>query len=25
VRANSAGIYVLDGAGKVGEDGPYLR
>ncbi len=25
VRANSAGIYVLDGPGKVGEDGLYLR
>jgi len=25
VRANSAGIYVLDGPGKIGEDGPYLR
>ena len=25
VRANSAGIYVLDGPGKVGEDGAYLR
>jgi glycosidase len=25
VRANSAGVYVLDGPGKVGEDGPYLR
>ena len=25
VRANSAGIYVLNGPGKIGEDGPYLR
>ena len=25
VRANSAGIYVLDGSGRVGEEGPYLR
>lgn len=25
VRANSAGIYVLDGPGQIGEDGPYLR
>ncbi|MGY6217187.1 alpha-amylase family glycosyl hydrolase [Methylolobus aquaticus] len=25
VRANSAGIYVLDGPGKIGEDGPYLH
>ena len=25
VKANSAGIYVLDGPGKVGEDGVYLR
>lgn len=25
VRANSAGIYVLDGPGRIGEDGPYLR
>lgn len=25
VRANSAGIYVLDGPGKIGDDGPYLR
>lgn len=25
VRANSAGIYVLNGPGKLGEDGPYLR
>ncbi|MFD2110587.1 alpha-amylase family glycosyl hydrolase [Thiorhodococcus fuscus] len=25
VSANSAGIYVLDGPGKVGEDGVYLR
>lgn len=25
VRANSAGIYVLDGPGKVGVDGEYLR
>jgi glycosidase len=25
VRASSAGIYVLDGPGKIGEDGPYLR
>jgi glycosidase len=25
VRANSAGIYVLEGPGKIGEDGPYLR
>jgi hypothetical protein len=25
VKANSAGIYVLDGPGKIGEDGPYLR
>ena len=24
VRANSAGIYVLNGQGKVGEDGVYL-
>jgi glycosidase len=25
VRGNAAGIYVLDGPGKIGEDGPYLR
>lgn len=25
VRANSAGIYVLDGPGMIGEEGPYLR
>nr|WP_274600208.1 alpha-amylase family glycosyl hydrolase [Thiocystis violacea] len=25
VKANSAAIYVLDGPGKIGEDGPYLR
>jgi glycosidase len=25
VRANSAGIYVLNGPGKIGEDGGYLR
>ncbi|WP_295396861.1 alpha-amylase family glycosyl hydrolase [uncultured Thiodictyon sp.] len=25
VRANSAGIYVLNGPGKIGEDGAYLR
>ena len=25
VQANSAGIYVLDGPGKIGTDGPYLR
>lgn len=25
VRANSAGIYVLDGPGQIGEPGPYLR
>ena len=25
VKANSAGIWVLDGPGKVGEDGAYLR
>lgn len=25
VRANSAGIYVLNGPGKIGEDGLYLR
>jgi hypothetical protein len=25
VRASSAGIYVLDGPGKIGEDGPFLR
>jgi len=25
VKANSAGIWVLDGPGKIGEDGPYLR
>jgi hypothetical protein len=25
VTANSAGIYVLDGPGKIGEDGLYLR
>ncbi len=25
VRGNSAGIYVLDGPGKIGEDGVYLR
>jgi len=25
VRANSAGIYVLDGPGRVGKEGPYLR
>ena len=25
VRANSAGIWVLNGPGRIGEDGPYLR
>jgi len=25
VKANSAGIYVLDGKGKIGEDGVYLK
>jgi hypothetical protein len=25
VRASSAGIYVLNGPGRVGEDGVYLR
>lgn len=25
VKANSAGIWVLDGPGKIGEDGIYLR
>jgi len=25
VRGNSAGIYVLDGPGKIGEDEQYLR
>jgi len=25
VRSNSAGIYVLDGPGKIGDDGPFLR
>jgi hypothetical protein len=25
VRGNSAGIYVLDGPGKIGTDGAYLR
>jgi len=25
VRANSTGIYVLDGPGQIGEKGPYLR
>jgi glycosidase len=25
VKGNSAGIYVLDGPGKIGEDGRYLR
>jgi hypothetical protein len=25
VRANSAGIYVLEGPGQIGEPGPYLR
>nr|VFK68250.1 MAG: Glycosidase [Candidatus Kentron sp. UNK]VFK73495.1 MAG: Glycosidase [Candidatus Kentron sp. UNK] len=25
VNGNSAGIYVLDGSGKIGEDGTYLR
>ena len=25
VKDNSAGIYVLDGPGKIGEDGAYLR
>ncbi len=25
VNGNSAGIYVLDGPGKIGVDGPYLR
>ena len=25
VRANSAGIYVLNGPGKIGVDGAYLR
>jgi hypothetical protein len=25
VQGNSAGIYVLDGPGKIGDDGVYLR
>lgn len=25
VEGNSAGIYVLDGPGRIGEDGPWLR
>ncbi len=25
VEANSAGVYVLDGPGKIGADGPFLR
>lgn len=25
VKGNSAGIYVLDGPGKIGEDGVFLR
>jgi hypothetical protein len=25
VKDNSAGIYVLDGPGKIGENGTYLR
>jgi hypothetical protein len=25
VRGNSAGIYVLNGPGKIGNDGVYLR
>ena len=25
VAANSAGIWVLNGPGKIGEDGPFLR
>ena len=25
VQGNSVGVYVLDGPGKIGEDGPYLR
>ena len=25
VRGSSAGIYVLDGPGRIGDDGPYLR
>jgi len=25
VKANSAGIWVLDGPGKIGDDGPFLR
>ena len=25
VRANSAGIWVLNGPGRIGEDGTYLR
>jgi len=25
VKGNSAGIYVLEGPGKIGEDGAYLR
>ena len=25
VRANSAGVYVLNGPGKIGVDGAYLR
>ena len=25
VKANSAGIWVLDGPGKIGEDGAFLR
>jgi hypothetical protein len=25
VQANSAGIYVLNGPGQIGEPGPYLR
>jgi glycosidase len=25
VKANSAGVWVLDGPGKIGDDGPFLR
>jgi hypothetical protein len=25
VRGNSAGIWVLNGPGRIGEDGPWLR
>lgn len=25
VKGNSAGIYVLNGPGKIGQDGPFLR